>query len=216
VQWRILQDNHEVLRVLIGDGTQEKPMEASPVPATQDESGVIGGAFAEYLQRFRDQALWLRPSSAVLMVLRECGYAGAQFVPLRDLKADTSELLAWLSKEQAKMQTKVNAPPIGSNIPAGTSIATDNEEKRSAPRSKQTNTLENRPPPTSSIAGTMEQAQQQTRAIAQKRLEKLAALGDGGLMMGRFGPGTCSFFAGPPACAPRDAVWICDVIFATP
>ena len=56
----------------------------------------------------------------------------------------------------------------------------------------------------------------QNGAIVTLAPEKLAALGDGVLMVGRFGPGTCSFFAGPPACAPRDAVWICDVIFATP
>jgi hypothetical protein len=54
------------------------------------------------------------------------------------------------------------------------------------------------------------------RAAARKRLDQLAELRGGGLMMGRFGPGTCAFFAGPADSAPADAVWIREVVFAQP
>jgi hypothetical protein len=218
VQWRILQDHHEVTRVLIGDGTQDKPVETSPVAGTQDETGVMGGAFAEYLQRFRDQALWLRLPVPAMVALRESGYPGAPFLPLKQMKADTSSLLEWLTKEQARLEATANSPAVGASVPIVNPepVGSDFDVKRSAPRSKEMNTLENRPPPTSSIAGAMEQTQQQIRALAQKRLEKLTQLKSGGLMMGRFGPGTCSFFAGPADSTPKDAVWICDVNFAGP
>jgi hypothetical protein len=90
------------------------------------------------------------------------------------------------------------------------------EGKRSAPRSKQTNTLGDAPPPTSSVAGSMEQRQEQVRAEAKRKLNKLADLRGGSLMKGQLGPGTCSFFAGPPESSPADAVWIRDVVFAGP
>jgi hypothetical protein len=218
VQWRILQDNHEVLRILIGSSSQKEPLDATPISATQDEKGVIVGLFAEILQRFGGQALWLRPSAQVAAQLKDCEYAGSLFVPLRDLKADTSVLLAWAAREQTRLQALANSPAIGPGVPPAPSPPFDREieDKRSAPRSKQTNTLENLPPPSSSVAGSMEQRQEQVRAEAQRRLNKLAELRGGNLMMGRFGPGTCSFFAGPAGSAPTDAVWIRDVIFAGP
>jgi hypothetical protein len=218
VQWRILQDNHEVLRIFIGSSSQKEPLDATPISATQDEKGAIEGLFAEILQRFGDQELWLRPSAQVVAQLKDCEYAGSLFVPLRDLKADTSVLLAWVGREQARLQALANSPVIGASIPPVPPAPFDREteDKRSAPRSKQTNTLGNAPAPSSSVAGSMEQRQEQVRAEAQRRLNKLAALRGGNLMMGRLGPGTCSFFAGPSGSAPTEAVWIRDVIFAGP
>jgi len=218
VQWRVVQDGQEVLRVLIGDGRQQRPMTSTPVAATQDESGVIGGAFGELLQRFGEQALWLRPTTEVVSLLRACAYPDAPFVPLTSLKGDTSGILSWVAKAQTAMQKTANSPIVGADMAAGTSASVDSgfAAKSAAPRSKQANSLENRPAPTSSVASNMEQVQEQLRRAAEKRLEKLAALRGGTLLTGRFGPGTCSFFAGPPGSSPTDAVWVCDVVFAEP
>jgi hypothetical protein len=62
----------------------------------------------------------------------------------------------------------------------------------------------------------MEQRQEQVRAEAKRRLNKLVALRGGNLMAGRLGPGTCSFFAGPTGCLPSDAIWVREVVFAGP
>jgi hypothetical protein len=221
VQWRILQDNREVLRILIGNPNQNEPLDATPISATQNEKGVIEGLFAEILQPFGGQALWLRPSAQVMAQLKDCEYAGPLFVPLRDLKADTSTLLAWVAKEQARIEAVAKSPVIGPGVPPGPpppppSFESEIDEKRSAPRSKQTNTLDNVPRPSSSVAGNMEQRQEQARAEAKRKLNKLAELRDSNLLKGRFGPGTCSFFAGPAGSSPADAVWIRDVAFAGP
>lgn len=218
VQWRILQDNHEVLRILIGNSNQKEPLDATPISATQDEKGVIEGLFAEILQRFGDQALWLRPSAEMVARFKDCDYGGPVYVPLRALKADTSALLAWVAKEQARLQAVANSPAIGPGASPAPPVPfeSESEGKRSAPRSKETNTLGNAPPPSSSVAGSMEQRQEQVRAEAKRRLAKLEALRGSNLMEGRLGPGTCSFFAGSPGTSPADAVWIRDVVFAGP
>jgi len=219
VQWRILQDHHEVLRILIGNSSQKEPFDATPVSATQNAEGGIEGLFAEILQRFGDQALWLRPSVEAVAQLKDCEYAGPLVVPLRALKADTSILLAWVAKEQERLEAVAKSPVIGPGVPTGPPPPPPSfeiDDKRSAPRSKQTNTLGNAPPPSSSVAGNMEQRQEQVRTEARRKLSKLAVLRDGNLLKGRFGPGSCSFFAGPIGSAPADAVWIRDVVFAGP
>jgi hypothetical protein len=149
---------------------------------------------------------------------KDCDYSEPIFVPLRALKADTSTLLSWVAKEEARWQAPANSPVIGSSVPPLPPPPIDSEfdGKRSATRSKQTNTLENVPPPSSSVAGSMMQRQEQVRAEAQRKLGKLTELRTGNLMRGRLGPGICSFFAGPAGSPVADAVWIRDVAFAGP
>lgn len=212
MQWRVLQDNREVLRVLIGDGSNRQPINPASLPAIQDDSGVIGGEFTSLVRRLGFQALWLRLPTAVESLMRECGYAGSVIVPLRELKPDTSELISWVVKEQTRVQGLVGNPAL---VTPSTLPAPVQEEftGTSAPMSNRANRLGDRPAPTSSVAENEGAKRELQRLAAQDRLTKLNALRAHPVLQGKLSSSMLPFYAGPAGSTAADAVWVCDVAF---
>lgn len=212
VQWRILQDNREVFRVLIGGGGNQRPVNPAAVRAVQDESGVIGGDFASLVRRLGSQSLWLRLPTAVGSLLKECGHEAPAIVPIYNFKADTSDLISWVVKEQAQAVSQIGRAP--GEPPLTFPAQTQGEfSGTTAPLSSRTNRLGDRPAPTSSVAANEETRQAQLRVAAQLRLAKLATLRAHPVLQGRLTTATFSFFVGPAGSSPADSVWVCDVTF---
>lgn len=213
VQWRVLQDGKEVLRVLIGDHGNQRPMNAAAVSAKQDGGGAIGGEFALLLGRLGTQAVWLRLPAAVGSLLKESGYGGPAIAPVRDMKADTSDLISWVVKEQTLVSKMAGSPTasLGPDFPAPVK---GEFKDTTAPMSSRANTLGNRPAPTSSVAGNEEAKREELRLAAQDRLVKLTALREHPVLQGKLSGATFSLFAGPAGSSPADAVWVCDVAFS--
>jgi hypothetical protein len=216
LEWRVEQDYKEVMRIFIGDGTQSKPMSAAE-SAMQNNESTVTGAFAVVARKFNNQALWLRLPLEAEAQLRKCGYKGSPMVPLRDMKPDMAAIFAWVAGEQVRAKSIIDAPIIDPTQFTGSSspptLGSDPQGTKAA-RSKEVNTVDRMLPPSSSVAGNMQVQQQQMRTNMQRYLEKLTELRGSPILLGRFAPATCSFYAGPAGSSPEEAVWICDVIFA--
>lgn len=135
VQWRILQDHTEILRVCIGEaGKATRPIFSIPLSARQEEDGTVGGEFRTMLERFEGQ-LWLGLPANVKLQLELCGYKEPSLVPLLHFRIDTGRIIAWIADQNA---IALKTVPSSSAAAPGGSLSNDTEVTlQRFPRSEQ-------------------------------------------------------------------------------